>query len=217
MSAVKKRRETGARTAGRPRSFETEQVLDAALELFWQRGYRATTTRELEASLGLRQSSLYNAFGSKRDLLAATLDRYEALTAKELLEPLAGAPDGIGAIERFLARLGRWVTRGGRRGCLLINMMAEDGGATEELKLRTRAYRRRVRVALREALSRAATRGETSAADLESRADLLLGLVLGYNVAARGGASRGELGRMLAAARGQLASWKTPAAAETLR
>jgi TetR/AcrR family transcriptional regulator, cholesterol catabolism regulator len=46
-----------------------ERVLDAAAELFWAKGYAATTTREIAASLGIRQASLYHHFSSKQNLL----------------------------------------------------------------------------------------------------------------------------------------------------
>lgn len=205
---MKIERDIATPSAGRPRSFETEQVLDAAMELFWKKGYRTTTTRELEASLGLRQSSIYNAFGSKHDLLEATLDRYENLTTEELVKPLEASSEGLLAIENFFSALSHWVTHDGRQGCMLINMMAEDGGATDDVTRRTRAYRRRVRDALRDALARALDQAETTEADLDGRADLLLGLVLGFNVAARGGASRAELDRLLDAVTGQLESWR---------
>ena len=205
---MKTQGDIAARSAGRPRSFETDQVLDAALELFWKRGYRTTTTRDLEAGLGLSQPSLYNAFGSKQDLLEAALDRYEALTDEALLRPLEDSPEGLAAIQTFFSALRHWVTHDGRQGCMLINLMAEDGGATDRVTRRSRAYRRRVRDGLRGALERAVRLGETPEADPDDRADLLLGLVLGFNVAARGRASRAELDRLICAVRGQLAGWR---------
>ncbi len=197
----------------RPRKFDEDHVLDQALELFWKRGFQATTTRHLEAELGLSQSSLYNAFGSKQALLTAALDRYEARIDADLVRPLAEADAGLDAVDGFFVALGHWVTNGGRRGCMVINLMAEDGGATPEIRVRTRRYRRRVRTALRCALRRAAARGDIGAVDVEARADLLIGAVLGVNIAARGGASVAELERLLAGTRQQIARWRvlTPA------
>ncbi len=191
----------------RPRKFDEEQVLDQALELFWKRGFQATTTRHLEAELGLSQSSLYNAFGSKQSLLQAALDRYEARIDADLVRPLADSQAGLDAVDGFFAALGHWVTHDGRRGCMVINLMAEDGGATPEIRARTRRYRRRVRAALVRALERAAAREEIDADDVENRADLLMGAVLGLNIAARGGASVAELEGLLAGTRQQIAQW----------
>ncbi len=200
-------------TAGRPRGFDTDEALDAALRLFWHNGFRATTTRELEAGLGLSQSSLYNAFGSKQDLLEAALSRYEDRIEHELLGPLENADDGLAAVDRFFANLGYWITHHGRRGCMLVNIMSEDGGASKELTTRTRGYRNRLRRALRGAIGREPSRDDKAKAgnandEIAARADLLISVMLGVNVAARGGASLAELRRLIAAARKQIASWR---------
>ncbi len=204
-------RDTGPTTSksrGRPRRFEMDELLDSALELFWKRGYRATATRDLEAALGVSQSSIYNTFGSKQGLLEAALQRYEQLADQELVGPLEASDKGLEAIEAFFLALGHWVTHQGRRGCLLINMMAEDGGVTDAIKKRARTYRKRVRGAIRDGLVRAANSGEAIDVELDTRADLLLGLVLGLNIAARGGATSRELGSLLDAVRAQLHSWR---------
>ncbi len=206
--------ETGTRTQptqrppGRPREFDPDVVLDAALELFWKQGYRTTPTRELETALGLSQSSIYNTFGSKQNLLEATLDRYEALTDQELLQPLERAKTGLAAIETFFVNLGNWVTHEGRRGCMLINMMAEDGGKTDAITQRARIYRTRVRDVLCKSVARARSEGETRDIDPGDCANLLLGLVLGFNIAARGGASDVELTTLLDAVRAQIRGWR---------
>ena len=197
-----------ATTAGRPRAFDAGTVLDRAVDLFWKRGYRTTTTRDLEAVLGLSQSSLYNAFGSKHGLFMAALDRYENMTATALLEPLENSDRGLDAIDRFFVALGEWVTKDGRGGCMIINLMAEDGGDSDFVSIRTSAYRRRVRNALRDALGRAADLGETSHEDIGVRADLLFAAVLGLNIAARGGSLRAEVERLAEAARHLIRSWR---------
>jgi TetR/AcrR family transcriptional repressor of nem operon len=61
---------------GRPREFNETAALEVALECFWQRGYKATSMRELAASMGLTAPSLYNAFGNKQALYARALERY---------------------------------------------------------------------------------------------------------------------------------------------
>lgn len=196
-------------TTGRPRGFDSDVVLDEVVELFWHNGYRATTTRQLEVRLGLSQSSIYNAFGSKAQLLAAALDRYEARTDEALLQPLEASAAGLDAIDEFFVGLAEWVSGDGRRGCMIINLMAEDGGESAEITARTTAYRQRVRSALLEALWRASVSAETSGDDLELRADLLFGEVLGLNIAARGGAGTGEIDRLVAGARHLIESWRS--------
>lgn len=194
-------------TTGRPRSFDESEVLDRAVDLFWRAGYRSTTTRQLESALGISQSSLYNAFGSKQGLMNAALDRYESMTAAALLEPLETSLQGLDAIGAFFDALTSWVTGEGRGGCMIINLMADDGG-NQAAGERTAAYRRRVRDALRDALQRAADAGEIGSVHIEVRADLLFGEVLGVNIAARGGAAVDEVSRLVAGAHHLLDSWR---------
>ena len=190
---------------GRPRTFDTDAVVDAVLDLFWRKGFRATTTRDLEAELGLGPSSIYNAFGSKQAMLEAALDRYETRVDGEIMVHLESGRSGLAAIDSFLGALGRWVSNESR-GCLVVNLMAESG-PDPEVAARTRTYRMRVRKALRGALRRAADSGEIAPEDVDSRADLLLSSILGLDVAARGGASAAELRRLLTATRSQVKAW----------
>jgi len=201
---------TTATTRGRPRGFDVEEALDAALDVFWSEGYRTTSTRTLEARLGVNQSSLYHAFGSKAGLLAAALDRYEARLDAALVSPLERSTLGLEAIEHFFTDLHRWITDGGKRGCLVINLMAEDGGEDDLLTRRTRRYRQRVRTALGQALERAADLGEIDTAALAARTELLFGMVLGLSIAVRGGASQAEVAGMLAGVQEQIAAWRLP-------
>ena len=60
----------------RPREFEESDVLDAAVQCFWSRGYEATSTRDLAEKMGITGASLYNAFGDKRALYRRALDHY---------------------------------------------------------------------------------------------------------------------------------------------
>lgn len=193
---------------GRPRAFDDEQVLAAALEVFWRDGYRATSTRALEKELGVSQSSLYNAFGSKSRLLDHAIEHYESRLDEYLVGPLQDAVDGVDAIERFFQSLLEWITADTKRGCLVINLMAEDGGMDADITARTHRYRDRVRTALRVALQRAADRGEIDTEAIDERTDLLLGMVLGLNIAVRGGARPSEVQGFLAAVVSQMAAWR---------
>ena len=69
----------------RPRNFDEEQVLDAAVTCFWERGYEVTSVRDLSVSMGISAPSLYNAFGDKRTLFARALDHYCATRTYRLL------------------------------------------------------------------------------------------------------------------------------------
>src|SRR5271168_2905013 len=65
----------GGRMA-RPREFDEEVVLDAAVHCFWARGFESTSVKDLMERTGLTAASLYNAYGDKRAIFRAALDRY---------------------------------------------------------------------------------------------------------------------------------------------
>jgi len=197
-----------AKTRGRPRKFAVSDTVDKALDLFWTKGIADSTTRELESFLGLSQSSLYHQFGSKQLLLEAALDRYEELTSQALLVPLSENPDGFLAIKEFFTHLSDWVTKDKRRGCMLINLMAEDGSRSQLVKARTFKYRSNVKSGLMHALDRALIKEGKLQSDTEAKADLLLTLVLGFNIAVRGGADKSELDNMLKAVSSLLDNWE---------
>ena len=61
---------------GRPKTFDREAALEAAMLLFWERGFEQTSVDELAATMGIRTSSLYSSFGDKEELFLAAVDHY---------------------------------------------------------------------------------------------------------------------------------------------
>ena len=192
---------------GRPRQFELDDVLSRALLLFWRKGYRNTTTRDLEAELGITQSSLYNAFGSKSALLDAVIDRYLSAVEESLLLPLRQSPDGCSALKTFFRDVNAWNATDGR-GCLMVNLMADEAPTNPAVAERTRAHRDQVRAALRAAVERTCPTEGTDVVD--HRTSLLLATTFGLNIAARAGASPTELARIVAGVGAEIGSWTTP-------
>jgi TetR/AcrR family transcriptional repressor of nem operon len=192
---------------GRPRAFDADEALDAALRVFWRRGLRGTTTRDLEQELGLGQSSITAAFGSKADLADAALARYLDLLERELLRPLHDGPGGLAAIDRFLADLSDWHCADGGRGCMVGRLMCEGAHADPRIAARVGAYRATIRSALDAALARATAAGEIDAGDLDERRDLVIAIVLGLNLAVQAGYDLDALGALARAGRAQVASW----------
>src|SRR5580704_1421694 len=68
--------EAAARRRGRPRQYDPERALAKAADVFWKRGYAATSLEDLTAATGMNRPSLYAAFGDKRDIYLKTLARY---------------------------------------------------------------------------------------------------------------------------------------------
>ncbi len=74
----------------RTRNFDENQILEAALHLFWEKGYAATSLHDLEKGTGLNRASIYNAFGNKRSLFKRCLALYVG-QVKAMLDSITGA------------------------------------------------------------------------------------------------------------------------------
>ena len=84
----------------RPREFDEEEVLDRALDVFWRRGYGATSVEDLTAATGLGRGSLYAAFGDKETLFLTCLRRYH-LRGQEVVSQALQQPDPRQAITKL--------------------------------------------------------------------------------------------------------------------
>ena len=116
-----------ART-GRPRGFDEHQALIRARDLFWSRGYSATSVQDLVDELSVQRGSLYAAFGDKRDLYLKAVALY-AQENRERLEAMLGAGPVLPALRRMLTEpaslTGAQEGAERRRGCLVGNTAAE--------------------------------------------------------------------------------------------
>ncbi|MFI6738450.1 TetR/AcrR family transcriptional regulator [Nonomuraea sp. NPDC050451] len=117
---------------GRPREFSDRAVVDAAMEVFWEKGYEATSTQDLCERTGLGRGSLYNAFGSKHRLYEEAIRRYAETRAEAQLAMLA-EPGSVRARLRdlMLGVIDADMADPGRRGCLALNAATETSGRTE--------------------------------------------------------------------------------------
>ncbi|HWS36154.1 MAG TPA: helix-turn-helix domain-containing protein [Actinoplanes sp.] len=109
----------------RSREFDTGQAVEQAMELFWERGYEATSVRHLTERLGVGQGSLYAAFGSKDGLYRAALERYRDGMAATAPAELTAGGDVRTVLRAMLLERVRIAAGGGGRGCLLVNAAAE--------------------------------------------------------------------------------------------
>ncbi len=88
---------------GRPKTFDEDAAVRAAMELFWTRGYQATTPAELGEALGIGRGSLYHAFGSKHGLYQRALEHYIAEQRQRMLDALEGEGSTTERMRRALA------------------------------------------------------------------------------------------------------------------
>ncbi|MFE9745812.1 TetR/AcrR family transcriptional regulator [Saccharothrix saharensis] len=178
----------------RPKEFDEDQALDAAMRTFWVNGYEATSTEDLCRATGLGRSSIYNTFNSKHELFKRALVRYtELMTANQvaLLEDEARPPgqrlrdllDAIIAGEAEHRRDERGI------GCLTVNTTVELAGRDREAaELVDRDQRRRLD-ALRAVIAAGLRDGEfRSGRDPAELARFVNAVIAGIRVAGQGGA-----------------------------
>ena len=172
---------------GRPRSFDPDAILGVALELFWTKGYRATSFDDITRETGINKPSLYAAFGDKPALFAQVLARYHAMLLMHATGLLGGEGSARQAIETWLLSfLPSCSGAGGGRGCLSVNASLEaaataDPGVAKAIK----AHNRKVEKLLAAAVRRGIAAGELAETiDPDAAARLLLTTQTGLMVLA---------------------------------
>jgi AcrR family transcriptional regulator len=129
---------------GRTQTFDTAEVVRSARAVFWKHGYEAASVPALEAATGLRRSSIYHAFGSKRGLFDAAVDSYLDEIVRPRLAPLTGEPapnailDYLTGLRAALERAGSFIAA---NGCLLINAAGAAIADDEAVRETITAYR----------------------------------------------------------------------------
>lgn len=113
----------------RPKKFERDELVDRAAEVFWARGYEATSIPDLTARMGVLSGSLYNSFNDKHSLFVACLESYAERASAAASAVLAAPGSKRAAIARlFDALADRLAADPERRGCLLTNTAVERAG-----------------------------------------------------------------------------------------
>ncbi|GAB2666399.1 TetR/AcrR family transcriptional regulator [Saccharopolyspora gloriosae] len=179
-----------ART-GRPREFDRDAALQAALRLFWEHGYEATSLAQLRTALGISSASFYAAFGSKEALFEEVVQTYMAsfgrvtdAVGREDLPPR----DAVEQVLRASARTQADPTH--PAGCLLVlaaTVGSADHGTVRALLTERRAVvRRNVAACVRRAVATGELDAET---DPENLAVVFTSFMYGLSIESRDGAT----------------------------
>ncbi|MEO8442678.1 MAG: TetR/AcrR family transcriptional regulator [Betaproteobacteria bacterium] len=178
----------------RPREFDSNAALENAMQVFWAKGYQATSLDDLCSATGLGRSSLYAAFGDKRGLYLRSLDRYEAAGVDRIAKALARPPLRK-ALAAFLGRMITNIVAGpGRSGCFIGNCAAELAHGDRVAAARVRRSLERVQATFRDALARARARGEIAAdSDVDALARFLVAGIQGLRLVGKAKPGRAAL------------------------
>jgi len=189
-------RTPGNGRTGRPRGFDEDAALEAAMRVFWEKSYDGATMRELTDAMGINRSSMYTAFRDKEALFKLAVERYAtgpmsylhaALREKHFKDVVRSALKGTAD---FLS------TPGNPRGCLSVQGALASSTESEPVKQMMVELRRQGETALKKRIQQAKNDGELAAEVNPSDYARFFGLIVsGLAVQSVNGASRSEMQR----------------------
>jgi AcrR family transcriptional regulator len=196
MKLASKRVKTGNGKTGRPISFDKDAALEAAMLLFWERGYEGTSMADLTQAMGLSPSSIYAAFGDKHALFALAVKRYmdrraqyatRALEESTLEKVVRALFDNTVAFLTTPGHPPTCMTLAGAVGCSVEATPARDI-MTE--------IRKQNEVAMRERFLQARKSGELSKdVNVNDYTRYLSSILAGLSIQAANGSTKAELKR----------------------
>lgn len=169
---------------GRVREFDEEKVLDAAMQLFWEKGYEATSLSDLTSRMGIQRPSIYSAFGDKKELFETTLRKYTMSHASEARSKLQNQPSVREAFRAFFENLvDEEYSVSRSRGCFCINTMVELAPHDEKFEILTREHQMYLAVIFQETIERGIQSGElASRTDAKALSQALIVSLIGLTV-----------------------------------
>ena len=180
----------------RPRTFDEHEVVAAARDKFWERGYAATSVDDLTAATGLGKGSLYGAFGDKHTLYLRALDDYISSSLGEvrasLRDPKRSAYERLAGHIRGQAKA--LVADKDRRGCLMAKSAAELGATDDAVEKKVELAYTTWRAELVACIKEAQRDGTVDAKqNPQALAGTLLAFMRGQEALHKGGAKPAQL------------------------
>jgi TetR/AcrR family transcriptional regulator, transcriptional repressor for nem operon len=170
----------------RTKEFDQEQALDAAMHLFWERGYEATSIQELVDATGVQRQSLYDTFGSKHEIFMQSLMRYQVLEGHQLSGLMSRHPKGGLPLIREIFEGCASQTVCDARGCFAANSAAELASSDEEVGERIRIGRDGMEAVFERCLLQAKESRElTSSSSVSALAQFLVNAFFGLRLMAK--------------------------------
>src|SRR5579872_3729597 len=158
------------------KQFDPEELLDTAMVMFWEKGYEATSIRDIVERSGVNQFGIYNLYKDKHELFLAVLDRYRDRVVSQVFGIIEQPDASLPAIEQYFETLVEHHTTTMRAmGCLMANVMAERASENDDVTGRTKQHLDRQLAGFTKALKNAKEKGEIKKdIDIEAMAQYLV-------------------------------------------
>jgi len=174
---------------GRPREFDEKQALEAAMDVFWRKGYEGSSCEDLLSAMGLNSGSMYAAFGDKQALYDRAFDLYCDTVFCKGLEILDGPGTPLENVRALVRGMGDHMSSGDCKGCFVGNTLIEFGannkGVAEMARLAMKRFQDAVEKKLKEARKLGELSGDLHPTEL---AAFVINTAQGLNVMAKAGA-----------------------------
>lgn len=189
----------------RPREFDREDALKAAMETFWTHGFEGAGMESLSAAMGIGRQSVYGAFGGKKALYLEALRAYNAGNVGALVSALRKAKSPMEGLKIVLLTPIELTGPERAKGCFGINAICEFGQSDDDVTAALSVSGRILHIALVDLVREAQTKGEIGpGVDPVVAAGLIQILLSGVKVAARAGTAPEAMRRVIDLALGAL-------------
>ena len=147
----------------RTKAFDTDEVLDRALHIFWQKGYEGTSMQDLVDGMQINRASIYDTFGNKEQLYLSALQRYLQRNHQQVQQLLAGSSSVREALEQLLDNMIQESLHDAeRKGCFVVNATTGLANRYEEVNQLVLNNERRMAFIFEDFIRQGKERGEIS-------------------------------------------------------
>ena len=173
----------------RKKEFDEDELLEKAVNLFWQKGYHATSAQDLVDCLGINRSSIYNTYTDKRTLFKKSLQHYQAKQTNAMIAMLGRAENAKKMLKQIFSSLIRESVEDSLfKGCFMVNTAVELAGIDEEIGDIVNKNNKSVEDALTKLIEKGQHDGQFSQkTDARAFARFIFGNITAIKVAARSG------------------------------
>jgi TetR/AcrR family transcriptional repressor of nem operon len=176
----------------RTKDFDEDEVLEKAMDLFWNKGYNGTSMQDLVDGLGISRSSLYDTYTDKHTLFIKSLDHYKKKASAAMTAIIEGSASAKETISRIMDYVVNQLTRDAEhKGCFLVNSAVELASHDQEINRMLCENDRQMEGLLIDAIEKGKKNNEiTNTQSASSLAQFIFNNIKGMRVTARATADK---------------------------